>query len=301
MKLYHASFKLRVLLKFHELFPGRKLNVLRSFGQIDSEQTDFCIKHKEKVGSLILDSGTWTLNNAKGDMRKRITKGNYIDYLEEVAKYFDLYFNFDSNFTDAGYEENYYNQLVLEAAGLNPVPVVHDIYGTEIDDYIRKGRYKYVALGSSQMTNVEAMDHVMAKFQGTGIKVHLFGNTTFNFLANYPIYSCDSAMWAREGGYGHIKYWNPKKPGADKSDRIYMEEYMGQDQQAKLTFLNYAYREDLENFLFDTLGVTYGDLMGPDGTFYKQLVNTYFFTKLEDIVNQIHLKKGFNTIGDDEN
>jgi len=297
MKLYHASLNKKTLLRYHELFPDRKLNVLRSFGQLNSENSAFCKKYRDKIGSLILDSGTWTLNKAKTDMSYVITLSNYKNYAKIVEPYYERVFNFDSNFTDDGFEDNYYNQLILQDADLEPVPVVHDIYGEEIDLYIGK-KYDFVALGSSQITKVDILDYVMEKFKGTGIKIHLFGNSKFDFLTNFPIYSCDTAMWARTGGYGFIKYWNPKKDGKDKTDKIYLEEFIDPKREKKINYSSYEFREDLDEFMSKTLNVTYQGLMGADGAYNKMLVNTHYYAQLEDIVNQIHQEKGFNTMGD---
>ena len=286
---------LRVFLTYYRLFPDRKLNVLRSFGMLNHEDYAFCFKHRDKINSMILDSGTWTLNNAKGDIKDKITLQNYINYAKTVRPYYDRIANFDATFTDDGFESNYYNQLILEKAGLDPFPVVHDIYGQEIDHYISKG-YDLVSLGSSQITSVDTLAYVMERFEGTGIKIHLFGNAKFEFLANFPIHSCDTAMWARTGGYGWINYWNPKKEGADKTDSIYMEEYLDEGKIKKITFPNYEFREDLEKFLLETLNVTYLDLMGPHAAYCKMLVNTCYYAQLEDIVNQIHRQKGFDTM-----
>ena len=294
MKLYHASLSLEVFLTYHKLFPDKKLSVLKSFGNIDNKMKAFFKTHRDKMESLIFDSGTWTLNNAKTDLRQRITLPNYENYVAEFGHHFDFYFNFDSNFISDSNETNYQNQIVLEGYGLEPVPVVHDIKGDEIDHYIDKG-YSIVALGSTQIKSVDTLDDVMNKFKGTGIKVHLFGNTKFDFISNFPIYSCDSTAWANTGGYGYIKYWNPKKEGRNKTDTIYMEEYLDHNAKHKLIFSNYEYREDLENYLHKTLGVTERDLLSSGGAYCKQLVNLHFYVQLEKIVNQIHQDKGFHT------
>jgi len=264
---------------------------------LGSEDHAFCVKHRDKVDSLILDSGTFTLNYAKPEATSSITLSNYKNYVQTFEKHYDFYFNFDADFSDDGFETNLYNQKYLERFGLLPVPVVHDVWGSEIDYYVdRKDKYQRVALGSAQIKTEETLDYVMERFKGTGIKIHLFGNTTFEFLVNYPIASIDTAMWARTGGYGFIHYWNPRKEGLNKIDKIYMEEFLDHDGEKKVTFSNYAFREDLEKFLLETLNITYQDLMGHDGSYNKMLVNTYYYVQLEDIVNQIHQQKGFNTM-----
>ena len=181
MRLYLASLNMWVRRKYNELFPDKKLNVLRSFGLLNNEAYSFCVTHRNKIDSLILDSGTWTLNNAKPEVSKHITLNNYKDYAHTTGKYFDFYFNFDSNFTDDGFEDNLYNQRTLEEMGLSPIPVVHQIEGEEIDYFLSKG-YPRVALGSTQIKSVETLARVMDKFAGTGTKIHLFGNTKFDLI-----------------------------------------------------------------------------------------------------------------------
>jgi len=292
MKLYLASLNLWVFQRYRKLFPDSKLNILRSFGVLNSEDYAFCVKYRDEINSMILDSGTWTLNNAKIDKRKILTVNNYMSYAKFVESYYDNIANFDSNFTPEGFENNYYNQLLLEEAGLRPFPVTHDIYGGEIDVYLERG-YDYIALGSSQITSFDDLAHVMERFEGTGVKIHLFGSTKFEFLTSFPIYSCDSAMWAKVGSYGDIQYWNPKKEGANKTDKIYMEEFLHADAKKLTTFTNYEFQKDLIAYLKQELGITYQDLMGPDASYFKMLVNTHYFVKLEERVNRIHKEKGF--------
>jgi hypothetical protein len=258
---------------------------------------DFCKTYRHIVASLILDSGTWTLNNAVTELKNKITLSNYINYIKTFGDYFDFYFNFDSDFIGDADETNYINQITLEGCGLNPVPVVHDIEGDEIKHYTDEGCEKYpiVALGSAQIKSVRTLDNVMSKFEGSGIRIHLFGHAKFDLITNFPLYSCDSTAWSHRGQYGFIHYWNPKKEGVNKTDKIYMEEFMEAGKERKITFSNYEFRDDLDKYLFNDLGVTESDLLGPDGAFYKQLVNLHYYVQLEEIVTEIHRKKGFNT------
>ena len=165
MKLYLASMNLEVLLKYHQLFPQRRLNVLRSFGRLDKHDYGFVKKHRKKVGGLILDSGTWTLNNAKTPS-PAITLPNYIRHLSLFGKDYDFYFSFDSDFTENGFGINFSNMREMEEAGVKPVPVVHDILGKEIDEYIERG-YKRVALGSKQIKKPATLEYAINRFKGT--------------------------------------------------------------------------------------------------------------------------------------
>jgi hypothetical protein len=291
MKIYQASLNIRTLNKFNELFPCRKINVLISYGVLSRETYEMLFFHHDKILSLLMDSGTWTLNKARNATGHIINRENYGNYVLKVKDRLDYYASFDSDFSTNGSEINIEHLHALEKMGLNPFPVVHDIYGTEIDYYIDCG-YKMVALCSFQIRTVDDLDFVMNKFKGTGIKIHLFGHTKFDLISNFPLYSCDSAAWAHTGAFGYIHYWNPKKEGVNKLDRIYMEEYLSTDDKG-VTFTNYEFRNDLEEFLASKLKLTHFDLVGTQAAYNKMLVNTYYYVQLEDIINEIHRKKGF--------
>ncbi|ABW68713.1 hypothetical protein Dole_2910 [Desulfosudis oleivorans Hxd3] len=171
---------------------------------------------------------------------------------------------------------------------------MHDIYGDEIPYYIQKG-YRRVALGSPQITNEDALAMALSKFAGTDIKIHLMGNVRFKYLANFPIHSADTAGWARTGGFGLIRYWNPEKKGINKTDRIYLQERIKGGPVGNTVYSTYQYRSELDKFLWKTFNLTYYDLIGPTGQANKQLVNTYYYAQLEDIITDIHRQKGFKT------
>ncbi len=296
MRLYHASLNLEVVKWYSKRFPDRKLNVLRSYGLLDKESYIFCCTEwRDKINSLILDSGTWTLNNTTNQaLRKRLTVDDYKNYLSKVANKCDFYFNFDSDFSDNGSAINLENLRDLEKAGYHPVPVIHDIFGNEIDYYIKAG-YKRVALGSAQIKSIDSLKAAMEKLTEADVKVHLFGNTRFDFLTSFPIDSCDSTAWANKGSYGFINYWNPKKQGIYRNDTIYLEEYIAADARKKNTLATYPFKEDLEAYLDRELGITFHDLLGNDGAHFKRIANLHYYVKLEGIINDIHRKKGFHT------
>ena len=197
MKIFHAGMQLKVLLEYAKLYPAVKLDILKSFATIDHEIQRFCSDHRNKIGHLIFDSGTYSLNNSSRTP-SGVNLRAYKEYLLQFGGQFDWHFNFDSDFSGGDSPENYQNQLDLEAAGLKPIPVVHDIYGEEIEHYIDTG-HKMVALGSSQITSVKVLAGVMQQFASTGVKVHLLGNVSFDFISNFPIYSCDTSAHALRG------------------------------------------------------------------------------------------------------
>ena len=119
MKIYNSSISVDIVRKYKKLFPDAKINVLRSFGIRDNDVALLCKRFRPHIGDLILDSGTWTKNQAPSAIAAEITVEKYIAYLRTAAKYFDFYFNFDSNFEPDGFEENYANQLEIEASGFS--------------------------------------------------------------------------------------------------------------------------------------------------------------------------------------
>jgi hypothetical protein len=291
MRIYHAAMKLQVLLKYHELFPHKKLNILRSYGLPSSENRNFMETHRDKIGSLILDSGTWTLNNpAAGKSGFKVTLGGYLNYAKQCAPLFDFIFNFDSDFSEKGFATNLENQKRLEDAGLNPVPVIHDIYGEEIDYYIDQD-YPCVALGSFQITSLDTLKWVVEKIHAAALKVHLFGTSRFDYIAKVPVFSCDSTTWVQTGAFGCLFYWNPDKSEENKTDKIYLEEYLPSKSKREVTFSDYFYREELEAYLKNTFGISHQDLLGPEGDLYQRLVNLHHLIQLEELVTKMHKAK----------
>jgi hypothetical protein len=283
MIIYQAGLSLELILKCHELFPERKINVLRSFGTLTKEEAAICVTHRDKLGSLVLDSGTYTLYFDKSQA-SAITIDNYETYLRQFGKDFDFYFNFDEDYGQDGFEVNIEHQKRLEKAGLQPVPVIHNIYSHEVNYYINAG-YKMVAVGSQMRVTLDDLSLVTARLYRAGVKVHLFGRSTYEDL-QLPIYSCDSTTWTKMGAYGFIYYWNPHKRGINKTDKIHVETAAYSSNRKGLNLSTYAFWDDLENYLDKTLHITMDDLSGPQGVFYRQLVNLDYIVNLEMRVNK---------------
>jgi hypothetical protein len=87
----------------------------------------------------------------------RISFSNYKRHVVLFGGQYDHYFNFDADFNDDAFESNLGYQLDMEREGLNPIPVIHDIFGREIDYYIQRG-YQRVALGSKQIRTLEQLE-----------------------------------------------------------------------------------------------------------------------------------------------
>jgi hypothetical protein len=300
MRIYHAAVNAKVLEAYNKLYPDREIHVLRAFSHLNDDDRLLREAHRSKCASLDLDSGTFYLYNSgeypslfDTSSRHSVNFNGYLNYLKYYRKYYDRIYNFDCDFGDEGFDTNIFYQKRLEDAGFNPVPVVHSIDSDEIEYYIEQG-YKEVALGSPQITDFGTLSYVMDKFKGTKIKVHLFGNTTFDYLANFPIYSCDSSVWVQAARFGEIAWWNPWKISPNRTDRVHLGEYFQEKPKGK-PISTYPKKAELLDYLNIELGITMDELLGPDGTYVKQMVNLHHYVKLEDIVNDIHRKKGFWT------
>jgi hypothetical protein len=291
--IYLASFSVKALMAYNAIHPNEKLNVLVSFGRLEKDIAGFLFSHRSKLNSIVLDSGVWTLNLNPEMYRDQINLRAYQSYLQAVGKYFDFYFNFDEVMSEEGFDQNYSNQLQLEAAGLKPVPVVHDSYGPEVQLYIDLG-YSLVSLGSSEVrdADVNELYRIVDRFYSQGIKVHLLGSTNYEKLANLPVYSCDSSTWNHAGSRGHILYWNPNKPGDDKTDLVCFDEKRAK-RLSRNPIETYPFRIDLESYLEREFGYSIDDLAGSQGWFKRQLVNIHFYVQLEKRIAAEHREFGY--------
>ena len=282
IKLFLASMNIKVLAKFYEIF-GTKMNVLLSYAYKNPAFPKFMIQDRDKIDGLILDSGAWTLNNTKSHKKTMDVPKGLIFYCQDVDKYFDYIFNYDSDFR--GFSINYANQLEMEQAGLSPVPVVHKYYGkTEINHYIKRG-YKRVALGSSEGRDYDAIDYATKRLKDHDIKVHLFKMGSYSTLSRLPIDSADASSWSRHSEFGCIILWNPNKPGEDKTQILRMPDYLIKENRNVPYFDEYEYRDEVEELIYETTGITYNDLMGLDAHLYRQVLNSYYYTRIQDLIN----------------
>jgi len=289
MKLYHASLHLGVLEKYHALFK-EKSNVLLSLADESKEWRAFLIDCRHMIKSLIVDSGAYSVANGTSDL----TMAQVISHLKLWGHYYDIYFNFDTDFSEEGFENNFDNQTRMERAGLKPVPVIHNFFDEEIDHYIQSGKYEWLALGSWQTSKFENIEHAVRRIKrgNSDIKIHWFGGSRYEWLVQLPIAACDTTSWTQAGAYGVIKYWNPHNPKLDKTDDIYVGGRIRDLDPSLHHFVTYRYRKDLEAYLHANFGFSYMDLCGYDDKYNMQLINMKYYTDLEQRVNDERLKRG---------
>ncbi len=287
MRIYHAGLTKKVLLRYHALYPERKLNVLFSHGRPNSEADDFHTKYKSYVNSLILDSGTWTLNSSKNKPVINITRETYLDYLQSFKQFYEFYFGFDEDYNKKGFYTNDEHQRFLKAAGLRPIPVIRDIDGEEVDYYINMN-HNFLAIGSSEVVNAERIHSIVWRLFKQSIKVHLFGTTRFEYLIDAPVFSCDSSNWVRVGNDDRILFWNEENLKRNKGKSLYLETYACPIKKKATMYMDYEYKVDVDKYLEEELGVTYTDLQGKKRLETRALVNLHYFVKLEELITAYH-------------
>ena len=289
MKLYHASLHLDVLKKYHELFRA-KSNVLLSLADESKDWRAFLIDCRHMIESLVADSGAYSVANGTSNL----TLDQVISHLKRWGHYYDLYFNFDTDFSEGGFDNNIAHQIKMERAGLKPVPVIHNFFDEEIDYYIQSGKYLWLALGSRQSSRFENIEHAVRRIKegNPAIKIHWFGGSRYEWLVQLPIAACDTTSWAQAGAYGVIKYWNPQNPELDKTDYIYIGGRIRELDPSLHHFVTYPFRKDLEAYLQVNFGFSYQDLCGYDDKYNMQLVNMRYYADLEQRINDERLKRG---------
>jgi len=289
MLVYQSSINLNILLEFHRRFPNKKLNILLSYALLGNDTYDILVTHRDKINGIILDSGAFS-DNTRG---VKTDLDAYISYCQIAGRYYDFYFNLDSDFREDHFSpKNLENLLKMERAGLDSklVPVIHSLYTEEIDYYIEKG-YPIVALGSSYATRLDDMKFIFKMFEKSPqTKIHVFGTTIFENLIEVPAYSVDSSSWAQAGARANVLFWNPEKEGLNKTDEINYTAQYNPNNRPRNHFLNHPHRKQFEEYLGETFNFRYVDMFFPEN---RQLVNLKYFVDLEDRITEEHRKRGF--------
>jgi hypothetical protein len=94
------------------------------------------------------------------------------------------------------------------------------------------------------------------------------------------------------GQFGDIRYWNLNEKKLDKTHEIYVGGRTKEFKEGQFHFVTYPWRRDLEKYLDEAFHLEYLDLLGPNGNFYKALVNTRFYAELEKRINEERIRQG---------
>ncbi len=160
----------------------------------------------EKPIKIFLDSGAFSAFS----QGVNIDIQEYIKFIKKYEQHLEVYAVLDVIGDPVG---TYRNQMIMEKAGLNPLPCFH--YGedpTWLKRYLARG-YEYIALGGMvPIPNADLypwLDTMFSKYltDSNGmpiIKVHGFGMTSFDLMLRYPWYSVDSTSWIITGRTGGV-------------------------------------------------------------------------------------------------
>ena len=130
----------------------------------------------------------------------------------------------------------------------------------------------------------------MYKDDDKRFKMHLFGNSQYEFLINAPIFSCDSSTAIQTANRDQVLFWNPE----ERYDYIYLKPPIPTDVKSRKRYETYKYRDEFDKYLSTVFGLTYKDLLRrKHGLINRQLVNLYFYDQMEMKVNENHKKCGF--------
>lgn len=163
------------------------------------------MKRKKNKVNLFLDSGAFSA----WSQGEEIDIQEYIEFIKEHKDVIEVYANLD---VIGDPEATWENQLIMEEAGLSPLPCFH--YGSP-EKYLKRyvEKYEYISLGGmvpvSTPALIEWLDPIWTDYitdsQGMPkVKVHGFGLTSLKLMMRYPWYSVDSTSWVVTGRLGSI-------------------------------------------------------------------------------------------------
>lgn len=298
MNLYLSSFTTKQLEAFIQLFPGIKLNILVSYGLRNKSIADFLFKYQGNINSLILDSGTFTMNFAQQKAtRERIDFNGYRAYLRELGHLFDFVFNFDSEFDEYGQAQNDRHMNILLDDGHPVVPVVHTYKDKEVEHYLKQG-HPIIALGYSKDKTKANIERCCKLIHDGGAKTHVLGVSTWGKLAHTPVAYCDSSSWIQHSIYGCIQFWNENRvagSNGDKTDTFRFLDTKVPKKTDKPFYHEYKHQEVFDTWLKDTFGWEDYVLQDVKNKDKRTLVNIHYFVELQKRITEHHAQLGFNT------
>lgn len=288
MLLHISSPSIEQVVAFHALHPDKPLNVLLTFAKLQHFD-DFQVVNRRKICSLVLDSSAYTSNNSEWERRPKNLLGSYGTFAVYAGRYYDFIFNLDENFTPHGYEENMLNQFDLEEKGLDPVPVVHNLFNGEIERLIELG-YDIIAIGQCQNgRSFRQLESAVNRIHDAGRKVHLFGITEVGILQDLPVWSCDSSSWAQYVKYGQVMWWNDANKDWSPWDVLYFSKKQVEHDPSKgKNYFEYQFSEEFDRYIWDNLKITIDDLLGDRKEHYRALVNILFYKEMEMRITAYH-------------
>lgn len=216
MIVYYAGVNMKSLLS--PLWDNGARNILISYAEFRTGFGRFYEQLKEYEFNILLDSGAYSAFTQGYE----IPVEEYAAFLHEWKDCLVGYFNLD---VIGDFDRTWDNQDYLEAAGLNPIPVVHYPVATEVLRIVSR-QYDFIGLGGLVPVSTPEADswlnQVFYKNDGSrrfpGIRFHGLGMTKTRLLNKYPIYSVDSTTWLNGKRFGKMLVGNGNQIAVDDSD-----------------------------------------------------------------------------------
>ena len=202
-----------------------KSNML--FNYIDGKKATDKYGERIQPHKLFIDSGAfsaWT----KG---KVIDVDEYIDWINARAEFIDLYGQVDvipgdrvhghtSEQVKEAAKATWENYLYMRPKMKKPEGLLYTFHVGEPLEYLKQALewrdengqpIPYIALGGMvgkpmpvKRSFLDTCLDIIKKSSNPNVKVHAFGMTSFDLLAQYPITSADSTSWIMTGANGNI-------------------------------------------------------------------------------------------------
>lgn len=290
MDIYLSSPAEAALDEVLERAPGTKLNVLLTIADMPSDLEAYFTRYDSIINQVALDCGMFSKNNSNLDITTQQLFNKHATHLKYNRDRYKLAFSFDQSFEPDGFEINQVHLARLESLGIeNITPVVHNLRNFEVNAFIRKG-HTSIAIGKQEgKTNPELLFPKVFQATAYHLYVHLFGITDFNLLVGCPATSCDSKSWLDDAKTGSVRYWNPAKPGENKTDTLYFPDKQGKTKPSTQVYTEYEQLDEFKRFI-GNYGLEVKNLNGLDGVVYRQFLGMMYYRTLEDVVTELHRK-----------
>lgn len=302
MKIFQSSLSISVIKKLHEINPALKPNVLITFYGLDRPM-DYTKTYRSMINGLILDCGAFSLNSKKLSPEAHAIECDklfrqYRDYTQLTQNDYDFLFSFDDDFTPNGFDHNLERLMELEAAGINVVPVVHNLHNHEIDFFIdARPKYPIVAIGQCKddhRDNLKVLFKAVDPFYRKGIRVHLFGMTTPSLISHVPAYSCDSKTWLDYAGRGRALYYDHESGLLNKQKLIHFPDKEDPRNYTEATYYkNFSKLDAFLAHIKSKLNLELEDLIAEQTQAMSlNLVNALYFMELEERITKENQDRG---------
>jgi len=285
MILFNAVADANIIPKFHKKTKGKiKLNILNSYHYAKGQIYKLTKVYRKMIGLLYLDSGAFSVSTGKS----RMTISEYSKYINMFGDLFDEVFTLDDDFEDPFH--NFCNQAFLVRHRAKkfkrPIPAIHyekDPF-KELEIYRNLG-HDYIALGSN--SSKKYLDDFFKKVKDKypDLKIHMFGKLDRKILSNHKPYSADAASWTISAVYSRFYYLDP----IDKKEWIIYTGRKDKTPKGKSIkhFQEFDHINELKDFLLKEFNYELKDLISSKTA--REIVNLYFYSQLESLINNSQL------------